>query len=674
MNRLVQAGTLAALTLLCVTASAQNRHWTMAEIIKMKEASSPVISPNGKYVAFTVKQPDVQNSKWNTQIWLAATDGSMIRQMTTSAASCTQPGWSPDSKRITFISRREHLDKDLAKQAGTPQLFAIPVDGGEAQALTSLEEGVDEYCWSKDGKYIAILNEEPLPEEAEAEMKRRADKRIDAIVASDPKPGKAIWILDIASGEAKKLKAVDAGVAEMDFAPDGRTIVYQTNYTGEYNDEQKFDIWTIDMDGKQKQLTSEAGPETSPKYSPDGNYIAYKTQTVPDIEFAETDLCYMKSDGTEKTNLTQYFDYSIGGYVWYRNSASVILLTNELTYNGLYMVKRSGGKWIPLVMDLMPMTSLTTSLNGTFAFTLEGQEMLREVATYFSSEPGTLPAERKTLTSFTSQLQGLPLGKQEVIKVPSRDGKFTIDAILIKPVDYKEGKSYPLLLAYHGGPFGNFVNKRMQSYPTNILAEKGVMIVMPNVRGSSGYTDVFGKANRYDLGGGDYNDAMDVVNYLIAAGMADSSRMGVMGGSYGGYMTNWTISQTQRFKAAVSLYGIFSWFTDWSNSWQPVFEPMYFGYNYWEKPIDMNSLWVNRAPQTFVQNIVTPTLILHGTEDVYTNLANSREMYAALKGLGRTVEFVTYPRAEHGLRTEPNQFIDAMDRAVEWLAKYMDVE
>lgn len=226
-------------------------------------------------------------------------------------------------------------------------------------------------------------------------------------------------------------------------------------------------------------------------------------------------------------------------------------------------------------------------------------------------------------------------------------------------------------MLYHGGPYGDFDNKWYQGYPVQLLAQSGILCVLPNVRGSSGYADEFGQANRYDPGGGDYEDAMIVVDSLIARGIADERRMAVIGGSYGGYLTNWTISQTMRFAAAVSLFSIFSWFTDWSNSWQPSFEKMYLGYEYWEKPIDRNSLWVSRAPQTYARNIATPTLIHHGTEDRYTNISNTREMYQALKALGRDVEFVTYPGAGHGLRTKPNQWRNAIERTVDWVLRHI---
>jgi dipeptidyl aminopeptidase/acylaminoacyl peptidase len=297
---------------------------------------------------------------------------------------------------------------------------------------------------------------------------------------------------------------------------------------------------------------------------------------------------------------------------------------------------------------------------GAVAFIAAGPGRLDDV--YLFDHRGAQP-----LTDYSAQLARFIIGEQKVIRVRSRDGMYEIEAVLVLPPGYKPGKKLPLLLAYHGGPYGDFDNRFFQYYPAHILAAQGWATVMPNVRGSSGYSDAFGQANQNDIGGGDYRDAMDVVDWLITQGIADSTRMSVIGGSYGGYLTNWTISQTTRFRSAVSMFGIFSWFTDWSNSWQPAFEVMFLGHNYWEKPLDITNPWISRAPQTFVKNIITPTLILQGDRDQYTNISNSREMYQALKSLGRDTEFVIYHGANHGLRTFPNQWIDSMQRTVHWL-------
>jgi dipeptidyl aminopeptidase/acylaminoacyl peptidase len=643
--------------------ASQHRAYTAADHAKLLMPASPVISPDARRIAFTMKSADLQNSKWLTQVYLLNTADKSVRALTTSPSGSNSPAWSPKGTALSFLSRREFLDDSLKRHSGTAQLFLLPMDGGEAAPLTTLENGIDEYAWSPDGGSIAILSDESLSPEQQAEADTKTKRKMDWTSSLDAKQGKTLSIVNAATKTVGTIAVLDRGVSSLSWSPDGSRIVYQTNYTGEYNDDQKYDLWTVDMNGAKTQLTSTTGPETHPRFSPDGKTIAFITQTVPDIEFAKTELSVMNADGTQRRSLTAAFPYSVTSFVWDPDGKSIVALVNEKTGAYFYRISPSKGTVKKIVDGSFVLGDPSIAPDGTIACGIETSTSLKELAVIRKNEI-------TTVSQFSAQLAPFTFGTQEVITVKSRDGKFDIDAILVKPVGFVEGKRYPLLLAYHGGPYGEFDNKLYQYYPVQLLAQEGVMTVMPNVRGGSGYTDEFSQSNRYDLGGADFHDAMDVVDYLIAHGLADSTRMGVTGGSYGGYMTNWTITQTPRFKAAVSMYGIFSWFTDWSNSFQPSFEQMYFGYNYWEKPIDMNSLWIRTAPQTYVRNIVTPTLILQGTEDEYTNISNSREMYAALKELGRTVEFVVYPRAEHGLHTEPNQYINVLERSVEWFKKY----
>ncbi|MGE5316254.1 MAG: S9 family peptidase [Acidobacteriota bacterium] len=642
---------------------AQKRPYTARDHATLEMPSSPVISPDGSKIAYTVKRADTKSSKWITQVYVADAASHSSRQFTSSIASSTAPQWSPDGRTLSFLSRREFLDDSLSKHSGTPQLFFLSMDGGEAHAITAIEEGIEEYAWAPDGKSIAILTEEAQTDSARDASEERTSKKMDWTSSNDPKPGKTLYLYDRASGKLREIGRLDRGASDLAWAPDGSKLVYQTNYTGEYNDEQKYDIWTVDLKGRTTQLTKMKGPETQPMFSPDGRQIAFITQTVPDIEFAKTELSIMKADGSDVRSLTKAASYSVTRFEWAPDGRSIVALLNERTSSICCRISPSTSSIEKLTDPKYVVSDIAVAENGAVALGVETATTLKELAILKKNTVDIV-------TNFSAQLSPFTFGESRVLTVKSRDGKFDLDAVVVLPVGYKEGTRYPLLLAYHGGPFGEFDNKLYQYYPVQILAQEGVMTVMPNVRGGSGNTDEFSQANRYDLGGADFRDAMDIVDALIAKGMVDSTKMGVTGGSYGGYMTNWTISQTPRFKAAVSMYGIFSWFTDWSNSFQPAFEQMYFGYNYWERPVDMQNLWFKTSPQTYVKNIVTPTLILQGTEDQYTNISNSREMYAALKELGRTVEFVVYPRAEHGLRTEPNQYINVLERSVSWFKKY----
>ncbi len=638
--------------------SAQQRPITPADKAAWRIPSSPVISTKTNDVVFTVREADTAANRWITQIHLLRESGE-IRQLTQGAVSCTAPAWSPDGSMITFLSARPGVDAKGKQSSGTRSLYGMPAGGGEAALLAAAPADIAEYTWSPDGSSIALLTEGELPGDWPQELKRREARKLNITVSGDPKPGQSLWLYNVASSSLQIIAKLDAGAAGFRWFPDGKRLVYQTNYTGEYNDEQKFDLWMIDLSGDATQLTDAAGPESAPRVSPDGRTVAFISQTVPDIEFAKTEISLLNMETRAVRRLTADAVHSVEDMHWLPDG-SLMALFNVGTSAGIHIVDAGSGTTRSVTDPGLVAAELKVSASGHAVFLADGPGMLREV--YILSRDGS--ARR---THFSDQLKPFMLGDQRVISVRSDDGLYDIEAVLVTPKGIKPGTRVPLLLAYHGGPYGDFDNRMMQSYPAHILAAQGIATVMPNVRGSSGYSDEFGQANRRDLGGGDFRDAMHIVDHLITTGIADSSRMAVIGGSYGGYLTNWTISQTRRFKAAVSMFGIFSWLTDWSNSWQPDFEVMFLGHNYWEKPLDMNNLWISRAPQTFVRNISTPTLILQGDVDEYTNITNSREMYQALRTLGCETEFVVYKGAGHGLRNNPNQWIDSMERSVRWI-------
>lgn len=623
--------------------------FTMTNLVKLMSPSNPVISPDGNKVLFTIRKPDIVKNRWITQIYILDVPSGNYHQFTTDGKSCTSPQFSPDGKLVTFLSGREYLNKESEKmESEGRQIWAAPIDGGEALNLTSLKSGIDEYCWSHSGRLIAFLSEK----DSETEK--------DQNVFPKDNPVKILNLLDVVrSGEIISSFNLDAGATGISFSSDNNKIIYQTNYTAEYNDDQKYDIFAIDLKGNKTRLTSEAGPETSPAYSPVGNLIAYITQTVPDIEFAETDLNIMNADGSGKKNLTKEFNLSVDNLVW-KNNNTIYFTVNEGTNEQLYSITLNNSKIEKLTSGNMEISGVTFSNKGDLCYGSESANTLNEIF-----------INNKRVTNFSGQLAQYNPGSQEVVTYRSRDGKFNVEGILFKPADFDPAKKYPLILTVHGGPYGSFKNTFSQIYGTRVWTHNGYIVFAPNPRGSNGYSDEFSQANRYDLGGGDYRDIMDGVDYIISKGFVDTTKMGVTGGSYGGYLTNWIISQNNRFKAAVSMYGLFSLFTDWSNSWQPSWEKMYLGYYYWEKPIDMKNQYVSRSPAFYAQNITTPTLILHGDSDLYTNLSNSREMYQALHTRNVPVEFVVYPGEGHGLRNKPNDYINVVERATKWFKKYI---
>jgi prolyl oligopeptidase PreP (S9A serine peptidase family) len=297
--------------------------------------------------------------------------------------------------------------------------------------------------------------------------------------------------------------------------------------------------------------------------------------------------------------------------------------------------------------------------SAKLVYTKQSGATLPEI--YMADINGT---NEKKLTDFNSQLEEYRIAEQEVITWASPDGT-PVEGLLVYPLDYSSGSRYPLIVSPHGGPHGRVTDTLNGEY--QVWASKGYAVLSPNFRGSSGYGAEFDVANKKDIGFGDYEDVMSGVDKVIEMGVADAERMGVQGGSYGGYMTNWIITHTDRFKGAVSKYGLWNLLTDWSNSNNPRWELNYLEAYYWD---DMD-LWLKHSPGTYVENVTTPVLILHGDADPNTELANSREMYQALHNLGKTVELVIYPREDHGISGEPNHILDRQKRVVDWFAKYV---
>lgn len=632
----------------------------MRDQVELNVPSNAVISPDGDKVLFTIRKGNLTTSRWITQIYLLDIKSGKYIQFTGGKQSCTDPKFSPDEKWVTFISGRRYLDKKTDTfESKASQLWAAPLNGGEALNLTYLPGGVEEYAWSSDSKTIAVLSRYY----DEKEVKKEEDlkkKKLEVEVFPHKNPDKILYLFDIKKREITSSFTLDPGAERISFNRSGNEIIYQTNYTGTVNDAQKFDIWEINPDGKKTQLTSAPGPETDPSFSPDDKHIAFINQTFPDEENAQNDLNIMSPDGKQNVNLTEKFDLGVESYIW-KDNETLLFTAADRTNSELFLVNINTGKIEQLSGGDVTISNPSISSKGKeLCYELQDSVSLPEIF-----------VQNKKVTGFSNQLNDFSFGAQKVLTYKSFDGKFNVDGILFMPKGFDPAKKYPLILALHGGPYGRFRNVFLQYYGIRDFNNNGCLVFAPNPRGSSGYSDAFSQAALHDLGGGDYNDIMTGLDYVISKGFVDTTRMGVTGGSYGGYLTNWIISQTHRFKAAVSMYGLFSLFTDWSNSNQPAFEEMWLGYDYWQKPINMSNLFVSRSPAFYVQNIETPTLILHGANDKSTGLANSQEMYQALHTRGVPVKFVIYPRAGHGLGNEPNQYLDTIRRSIKWFNKYL---
>ncbi len=631
------------------------------------------VSPDGRRIVFTLRVPDFQQSRWRTQLWILDAPGEKPRRLTYGTGNEYAPRWSPDGKWITFLAARPYSRGAGERVRGTVQVWALPADGGEAVRWTDLPQGVEQYQWEPGGRFLVCISTESKPDSIRKREERRKRLKFDAVVKDSGVVRKTVWKVDYPSLTSRRIAVLDPGVREFDLSPDGQWMVYETNYTGAYDDEQKYDLWCLQLEsGRNRPLTRFPGPEYRPRFSPDGRWVFYIQQTTPDIEFAEWDLARIPFQPDHRVSradtLTRDLHRSIQTFA-FDPSGNLYIQVAEGTETHLYRFfwRRSSQRYVRWTPDGGNFYQLIFASKGQAFALAEDARRLPEIVRLRKGKV-------HYLTDFSKQLTAYNLGRQIVFRYTSIDGQ-EIEALVVFPVDYQPGRKYPFILTIHGGPYGRFRNVFRQAYYHQIYANHGYLLLAPNPRGSSGYDDAFGKAIWYraggHMGGIDYQDIMAGVDAVIQKGWVDSTRMGVIGGSYGGYMTNWIISQNQRFAAAVSLFGIFSLFTDWSNSWQPSWEKMYLGIYYWEQPITPDHPYVKYSPAFYVANIRTPVLILHGEEDRYTNLANSQEMYQALKTLGRPVRFVIYPREGHGLGREPNHRKDVFLRALRWFETHL---
>jgi len=645
-------------SLLCFTfAQTQQKKFTIRDMLSINVVSQMDISLDGKSVVFVLSKADFEESKYRTDLYLASVETGEVRQLTFSNEDERNPKFSPDGKFIAFISNRK---SDPQEKETKNQIWLLPVDGGEAFKLTNAPEGVISFQWMPDGKNILYLTQETLPKPEKEKKERDKKLKFDPTVVDKEKYRKEFYIVDVKTKKERKIFTGDYGIEQFDVSPDGKFVVYNTNYTGDIDDSKKFDLWLLEVEtGKSKQLTKRPGGERQPKWSPDGKYIAFVADLDPKFTYSQEELFIADPQTGEIKNLTEKFDVGIVSYEFSKSEPGKIYArTASGVYTHIYTISINDGTIKEFLGGERVFGDIAVS-DKVLAFLVEDKTSAPDVYVLKNGE-------LKKLTDLNPQLKNFTFGEQTVIRWKSFDG-WVIEGVLVKPVNFEQGKRYPMLVAVHGGPYGRIQDILRQYYNLQVWANEGYLVFAPNFRGSSGYSNKFGIANFKDLGGGDFKDIMAGIDYIVKEPkIADENKIGIFGGSYGGYMTNWAITQTDRFKAAVSMFGIFNLITDYSNSYLPSWEPDYLGDYYWNNL----KIYLERSPFYYVKNIKTPVLIMHGDEDPNTFISNSKEMYQALKHLGKTVEFVRYPREGHGFR-EPNHRIDEFYRCLAWFNKYL---
>ncbi len=668
-------------------AATDNRLIAAADFYHIKRLEAPRLSPDGSRVAFVLLKVDKAENTYRSAIWIAPVDGGPGKQFTAGEKRDTLPRWSPDSRRLAFVSNR-HQDKN--------QIYLIHLDGGEARRLTNLANGASDPAWSADGRRIAFRSPlsaderatedagEPEEELDADERKRRAEEKKKArekkfdphVVARYPyRTGKdylrdryhQLYILKVDEEGAKPQRITDDDVdfASPSWLADGSALI-----TWAIRDPEAHDVifggevLRVPVKGGAPVVLSKPGYHPlTPQPSPDGRWVAYLhvPDEVPHSQCRH--LVIVPASGGEAVELTADFDASVNAFRWMPDSRWLYFTANVQGNNNLYRVPVNGGPVEQVVGGVRHVTGFDAT-DDRLAWVVSGPDNPSDL--FVADADGQ--NERRLTEVNAGFLATKKIALTEEMWYETHDGT-RVQGWIVKPPDFDSAKKYPLVLQIHGGPHAMWgPGEPTMWHEYQVLAARGYVVFYCNPRGSDGYGQDFRLAIHANWGLADYRDYLAGIDSVLAWGYVDANRLALTGGSYGGYMTAWIIGHDDRFKAAVAQRGVyelgaFTGATDIPRFTERIFETFY-----WDDP---QKLW-EHSPLACVKDIHTPLLILHSEQDYRAPIIGAEQLYAALRRLGRTVGFVRYPREGHELSRsgEPKHRIDRLNRIVDWFDKH----
>jgi dipeptidyl aminopeptidase/acylaminoacyl peptidase len=625
---------------------------TVDDLIALKRPGAPAISPDGRLVAYTVREANWDENAYETEIWLADVQSGGVRQLTNAKRSSSAPTWSLDGKWLAFLSDRS--DKQ--------QVYVIDPRAGEAEAVTSEGEGVNGFRWSPDGSQIAYTSTDPKPQA----LKDRDKKYGEFEIVDQDQLMAGLYVIDVKTKKPRRLTEGRFLVGNFEWSPDGREIAFDHRINGDPSNGRTSDISIVTVaDGKVRPLVAQQGPDTHPVWSPDGSRIAFETSMAnPGDYYLNSYLAVISASGGPIQNLTKAFDEDPSLIGW--GASGILFSAAQKTWSYLYSLD-------PATQKITRYAPSTEWIGSSFSLTPDA----RTVA-FVAADPKTFPEvyvaplaamQPKRLTDLGAQVAKWPKPTDEVVSWKSQDGA-VIEGVLRKPADFQPGKRYPLLVVIHGGPTG--ISRPVpfaasSAYPIDIWLNKGAIVLEPNYRGSAGYGEKFRSLNVRNLGVGDAWDVISGIDTLVTQGLADNARVGVMGWSQGGYISAFlTTHDSARFKAVSVGAGISDWMTYYVNTDIHPFTRQYLKATPWDDP----QIYAKTSPITYIKNAKAPTLIQHGELDKRVPIPNAYELYQGLQDQGVPVKLIVYKGFGHGL-TKPKANRAAMEHNLEWFGKHI---
>ncbi len=653
--------------------SAQVKAPTIDQSLEMQSVAAPQLSPDGRHVIYEQTRTNWEANAFETELWIADTSTGRAHRLTLQAKSSSDAAWSPDGNWIAFLSDR--VAPLPGSPAGKKQLYVMPADGGEAQQLTKMEAGVNGFAWAPDSQRIALAAEAPKPKA----MKDREESFGDYHVIHADYAMVHLWLLDLpktdAAGRVSEVKepklltgAAHGGdafsVGTFDWAPDGRRIAFSATRDPDLISGFSGDIYTVVVaDAAVKKIVDTPGPDSDPKWSPDGSEIAYVTSNgSKSFFYTNRMVAVVPADGGTPKVLTAKFDEDAGNLHW--APQGIYFAALQKTNASLFMADPATGSVKKVAMhgsDLANAFSFSKDFEHV-AYRGSGANQFPEI--YVAGIGGEQPMQ---ITHLGEQLQGFDTGKREVVHWKSGDGA-EVEGILIKPADFDPHKKYPLLVVIHGGPTGVDLPSIAADryYPIERFLAKGAVVLKPNYRGSAGYGEKFRSLNVRNLGVGDYADVISGVDYLIAQGFVDKDRVASMGWSEGGYISAFITCFSDRFKAVSVGAGISDWMTYYANTDITPFTRQYLQSTPWDDP----AIYAKTSPITYIAKAKTPTLIQQGSVDRRVPVADSFELRQALEDHNVPVKMVLYDGFGHPIN-KPKQQRAVMEETENWFAHYI---